>query len=246
VLGTILHVAVDANGVTTVTSEVSRVLIESAEPGVTGQTTIDGGQQLVIQPGQAPPARPQQLSERVIGNLGGCLLDFRATALRADRATANAAEIEATVAEDIAVASLPQVAAQLILEPQVEATVDLLPDPAEQQPFPTGAPEPEPEPEPVIVVGPPPETDLSPPPREIPDGGVDTGSSFPGSESNSPPGPGTVIVVVPPPGSSFPGSESNSPPPDTGGISVSVPTIELSAPVENAPTAGGAGINIAP
>jgi hypothetical protein len=34
VLGTILYVSVDANGVTTITSEVSRVLVESANPSV--------------------------------------------------------------------------------------------------------------------------------------------------------------------------------------------------------------------
>ena len=137
VLGTILHVAVDANGVTTITSEVSRVLVESANPSVQGKTTLDGGQQIVIQPGQAPPKRPVELSRQKAGGLGGCLLDFRAAALRSDRAAAARLEIDATVADDVAVASLPQVTAELFLEPQVSATVDDLPDPASKEPFPT-------------------------------------------------------------------------------------------------------------
>ena len=139
VLGTILYVSVDANGVTTITSEVGRVLVESANPSVQGKTTLNGGQQIVIQPGQAPPKRPIEISRQKAGGLGGCLLDFRAAALRSDRAAAADPKIETTVADDFAVASLPKVAAEVSPETQVPPIVDKLPDPASQEPFPTAA-----------------------------------------------------------------------------------------------------------
>ncbi|MDP7570342.1 MAG: FecR domain-containing protein [Myxococcota bacterium] len=139
VLGTILHVAVDAQGITTITSEVSRVLIESSDPSVAGKTTIEGGQQVVVRPGQAPPVRAEKLSQREFASLGGCLLDFHATALHSDRKAATEAEIDATLAEDIADATLPGVAQAIGANYPSQlagATAEQLPDPAEDPPYP--------------------------------------------------------------------------------------------------------------
>ena len=144
VLGTILQVAVDTNGVTTVTSEVSRVLVESADPSVSGATTIEGGQQIVVQPGQAPPSRPKKLSPGAIANLGGCLIDFRESALRSARVATTQAGIDAAVAEDVADAALPYWSfpsvVSMELTDSVSTTVNELPDPATDPPFPTAAP----------------------------------------------------------------------------------------------------------
>ena len=129
VLGTILHIAVDTNGITTITSEVSRVLVESANPTIPGQTTVSGGEQIVIHPDQAPPERPAKLSSRGVASLSGCLLDFHGAALSVDRA----ATVDAAVRKDTAVAALPQVSGDRFRELQISPTVD---DPA-QEPFPT-------------------------------------------------------------------------------------------------------------
>ncbi|NRA97909.1 MAG: FecR domain-containing protein, partial [Planctomycetes bacterium] len=138
VLGTVLYIAVDANGVTTITSEVSRVLVKSADRTVKGQTTIEGGEQIVIRPGEAPPAQPKKVSRQKMAKLGGCMLNFHDVALRRDRTAANDAQLEATVADDIAVATLPQVSEAPAAGLQVATTVDQFPDPAADPPFPTG------------------------------------------------------------------------------------------------------------
>ncbi|HJO21929.1 MAG TPA: hypothetical protein QF557_00005, partial [Myxococcota bacterium] len=78
-----------------------------------------------------------KLSQREFASLGGCLLDFHATALHSDRKAATEAEIDATLAEDIADATVPQTLSTAFEEEQVVATVDRLPDPATDPPFPT-------------------------------------------------------------------------------------------------------------
>jgi hypothetical protein len=109
-LGTVVHVSVDALGVTTITSAASKVLVESSDRSVSGSTTIDGGQQLVMAPGEAPAQQPTQVSPRMLTGLGGCLIDFHAAALGADRAASENRTIEDAVSEDI-VEDLPGVAA---------------------------------------------------------------------------------------------------------------------------------------
>jgi len=143
-LGTVVHVSVDALGVTTITSAASKVLVESSDKSVPGSTTIDAGQQLVLAPGQAPPSRPTQVSPRVLASLGGCLIDFHAAALAADRTTSENQKIEEAVSEDI-VDDLPGVGAgpDVVFEPPQ--------DPPAEPPYegpqvdPDLKPEPEPE-----------------------------------------------------------------------------------------------------
>jgi hypothetical protein len=109
-LGTVVHVSVDALGVTTITSAVSRVLVEPSDRSIPGSTTIDAGQQLVIAPGEPPPSQPTQVSPRMLASQGGCLIDFHAAALFSDRAARENQKVEEVVTEDI-VEELPAVAA---------------------------------------------------------------------------------------------------------------------------------------
>jgi hypothetical protein len=129
-LGTVVHVSVDALGVTTITSAASRVLVESSDKSVRGSTTIDGGQQLVMAPGEAPASQPTQVSPRMLTSLGGCLIDFHAAALGADRAASENREIAEAVSEDI-VDDLPGVA----LGGTPVAAFDPTPDPDPEPPY---------------------------------------------------------------------------------------------------------------
>jgi ferric-dicitrate binding protein FerR (iron transport regulator) len=84
-LGTIVHVAVDEKtGKTTISSAESKIAVRSADPGVRGTTVIDTSEQLVVERGQAPPAKPRRLTRDQIAALGGCLVDFHSAALGRD------------------------------------------------------------------------------------------------------------------------------------------------------------------
>jgi hypothetical protein len=131
-LGTVVHVSVDALGVTTITSAASRVLVESSDKSVRGSTTIDGGQQLVMAPGEAPARQPTQVSPQMLTSLGGCLIDFHAAALGADRAASENRTIEEAVSEDI-VEDLPGVAAGESLLAAFDPTPDRDPEPPYDQ-----------------------------------------------------------------------------------------------------------------
>ena len=133
-LGTVVHVSVDALGVTTITSAASRVLVESSDKSVPGSTTIDGGQQLVMVPGEAPAPQPTQVSQGMMASLGGCLIDFHAAALGRDRTAAESRTIEEVVSEDI-VDDLPGVAAAAgPLAMVVGNPIDSPPDPNDGDP----------------------------------------------------------------------------------------------------------------
>jgi hypothetical protein len=81
ILGTIVHVAVDPEtGETTISSAQSKVRVESSDPSVKGATTVSALEQITVKPGEAPPAQPRRLAREEIAALGGCLLDFHATA----------------------------------------------------------------------------------------------------------------------------------------------------------------------
>ena len=84
ILGTIVHVSVDALGVTTITSSAAKVLVESASDAVPGSETISAGEQVVVQPGQAPGSK-RRLSGDQMGLVGGCLIDFHEATLAFDR-----------------------------------------------------------------------------------------------------------------------------------------------------------------
>ena len=83
-LGTIVHVSVDANtGATTISSAQSKVSVRSDEPAVLGTTVLTAGEQVTVETGSAPPAKPKRLDPQEISELGGCLVDFHVAA--ADR-----------------------------------------------------------------------------------------------------------------------------------------------------------------
>lgn len=101
ILGTILHVSVDALGITTITTAAAKVLVESSDPSVKGATTIEAGQQVVIEPGQAPPPA-QRLDPKALSGLGGCLIDFHSVSLSADRASQVDQKVEQEIADVLA------------------------------------------------------------------------------------------------------------------------------------------------
>lgn len=127
ILGTVLHVSVDALGVTTVTSAANRVLVQSNDPTVKGETTIEAGEQVVIHPGEAPQKQPTRLTAQAVGGLGGCLIDFHAASLAADRGSAESKKVAAVVSEDIP-DGLPPVEAAAEELPYVEPPVENDPD----------------------------------------------------------------------------------------------------------------------
>jgi len=83
-LGTIVHVSVDPKtGATTISSAQSQVSVRSDEPAVRGTTVLTAGEQVTVEAGAAPPAKPKRLDPQEISELGGCLVDFHVAA--ADR-----------------------------------------------------------------------------------------------------------------------------------------------------------------
>jgi hypothetical protein len=81
ILGTIVHVAVDPEtGETAISSAESKVRVESSDPSVKGSTTVGSLEQITVKPGEAPPSRPRRMAREEIAALGGCLLNFHATA----------------------------------------------------------------------------------------------------------------------------------------------------------------------
>jgi len=90
-LGTIVHVSVDPKtGKTTITSTQSRVSVRSDEPAVRGTTVLKAGEQITVEPGDAPPAEPKHLDPEQISALGGCLVNFHTAA--ADRDSRDSGE----------------------------------------------------------------------------------------------------------------------------------------------------------
>jgi hypothetical protein len=100
IIGSIIHVSVDASGVTTISSAASPVRVESSNPAVRGSTTIDAGQQIVVQPGQAPPPRGRTW-DRASSPVGGCLIDFHGVSVSLDRAGRDAQIVDDAVGEDL-------------------------------------------------------------------------------------------------------------------------------------------------
>jgi hypothetical protein len=86
-LGSAVHVSVDALGVTTITWIASEGLVTSNESSIPGSTRMGPGEQLVIAPGKPPPPQAEKLSQRELEGRGrgGCLVDFHDLALGLDR-----------------------------------------------------------------------------------------------------------------------------------------------------------------
>ncbi len=114
-LGTIVHVSVDPQtGATIISSAESKVSVRSDEPDVRGTTVLTAGEQVTVEPGEAPPMTPTRLDAREISELGGCLVNFHSAAAdrdsrdRGDRLTdqlaasdaANAASLPAATDSD--------------------------------------------------------------------------------------------------------------------------------------------------
>ncbi len=91
-LGTIVHVSVDENGVTTISSAESKISVRSSDPTVRGTTVINTSEQVSLAPGEAPPATPRRLKPTQVAALGGCLVDFHSAAIGRDVA-AHAIEV---------------------------------------------------------------------------------------------------------------------------------------------------------
>lgn len=110
ILGTVVFVSVDALGVTTITSEVSRVMVASSNTALSQATVLEGGQQLVVKPGEPPPAKPEVVDATQLAALGGCLVDFHALSLQNDRKDMLNSATDAISEADALTADLPEVA----------------------------------------------------------------------------------------------------------------------------------------
>jgi hypothetical protein len=108
-LGTIVHVSVDEKtGLTTISSAQSKVSVRSDEPGVRGTTVLTAGDQVTVQPGEAPPVAPKRLDPQEVSELGGCLVDFHvAAADRDSREGGERAMDRLTVVDAVKAGSLP-------------------------------------------------------------------------------------------------------------------------------------------
>lgn len=111
ILGTVVYVTVDpVTGESSIASADHPVRVESNDPAIAGNTTIQGSERITMRPGEAPAAEPERLPESALTNLGGCLVDFHAAALELDR-IANASDVGDRIAiADGSVLSLPAVA----------------------------------------------------------------------------------------------------------------------------------------
>ena len=110
ILGTIVHISVDALGVTTVASSAARVLVTSADSSVPGSVTIAAGEQVSVSPG-SPPADVTRLSSAGMAALGGCLIDFHAATVSRDGSRQARSRLQAAMQSAFADAAGPDVAA---------------------------------------------------------------------------------------------------------------------------------------
>ncbi|HEY8156417.1 MAG TPA: FecR domain-containing protein [Myxococcota bacterium] len=110
ILGTVVFFEVDALGITTVTSQVSRVMVASSDPAISQATILEPGQQLVVKPGEPPPVKAQRIDATRLAALGGCLVDFHSASLQADRKEMLATQTDAISEADALTADLPEVA----------------------------------------------------------------------------------------------------------------------------------------
>jgi ferric-dicitrate binding protein FerR (iron transport regulator) len=109
VLGSVVYVAVDARGVTTIASAESKVRVESSRR-LGRAMTLTAGQQITVRPG-APLPRNAEIWDPEDSAADGCLVDFRAIAFDASRAPGDGNALEKIAAQDVTDA-LPQVSAE--------------------------------------------------------------------------------------------------------------------------------------
>jgi len=81
-MGTAVYVTVDAaTGESTIVSEDHAVRLESRDPNVLGSTVINGKQKLTMKPGEAPPEKPEDVSDEDIEKISECLKDIHGAAV---------------------------------------------------------------------------------------------------------------------------------------------------------------------
>jgi len=110
ILGTVVFFEVDALGVTTITSEQSRVMVASSNTGLSQATVIEAGQRLVVHPGEPPPVKPERLTATQLATLTGCLVDFHDASLQVDRKEMLQRAADSIAEADADTADLPEVA----------------------------------------------------------------------------------------------------------------------------------------
>src|SRR5262245_23116696 len=108
ILGSVVYVAVDANGVTTIASAESQVRVESSRR-LGSVVTLSGGQQVTVRPGAPLPRAPVKWDPDT-SDADGCLVDFRALASDATRDRGDGRSRETVTGQD-AIDSLPAVSA---------------------------------------------------------------------------------------------------------------------------------------
>jgi len=108
VLGSVVYVAVDAKGVTTIASAESKVRVESSRR-LGRAITLTAGQQVTVRPG-APLPRNADLWDPEESPADGCLIDFRAIAFDASRAPGDGSALDKITGQD-AIDALPAVSA---------------------------------------------------------------------------------------------------------------------------------------
>jgi hypothetical protein len=85
-------------------------MVASSNTALSQATILEAGQQLVVAPGEPPPAKPESLDAPTLSALGGCLVDFHEVSLQADRKEMHQREAETISESDAATADLPVVA----------------------------------------------------------------------------------------------------------------------------------------
>ena len=108
ILGSVVYVAVDAKGVTTIASAESNVRVESSRR-LGRAMTLTAGQQVTVRPG-APLPRVAQIWDPEASPADGCLIDFRAIAFDDARDPSDGRALDAVTGRDV-IDALPQVSA---------------------------------------------------------------------------------------------------------------------------------------
>jgi hypothetical protein len=108
VLGSVVYVAVDARGVTTIASAQSKVRVESSRR-LGRAMTLTAGQQITVRPG-SPLPRNAEIWDPDTSPADGCLIDFRAIAFDASRDPGDGRALDQVTGQDV-IDTLPHVSA---------------------------------------------------------------------------------------------------------------------------------------
>lgn len=108
-MGTAVYVTVDpTTGESTIVSEDHAVKLESRDPNVKGSTVINGNQKLTMKPGEAPPEKPEEVSDEEMEKIAECLKDIHGAAVANSKSGSSKPEDRmAAVDGDLALLPLP-------------------------------------------------------------------------------------------------------------------------------------------